>query len=116
MYGVVAPDFRVYDESPQFLNPPHYGAAKAGVIQLTKYYSSFLGRDNITVNAITPGPFPSSAVQEDSDFINHLKNKTALGRVGEPEDLAGAFVFLLSDAANYITGQNIIVDGGWTTT
>lgn len=116
MYGVVAPDFGVYDDSPQYLNPPHYGAAKAGVLQLTKYYSSFLGRDDITVNAVTPGPFPSLAVQEDSGFVSRLENKTVLGRIGKPEDLAGAFVFLLSNAANYITGQNIIVDGGWTTT
>lgn len=115
MYGMVAPDFRIYDESPQFLNPPHYEAAKAGVIQLTKYFASYLGKNNITVNAVIPGTFPSVDVQKDSKFINQLSDKTCLGRVGKPEDLAGVFVFLSSDAANYITGQNFIVDGGWTT-
>ncbi len=114
MYGMVAPDFKVYEEAPQFLNPPHYGAAKAGVIQLTKYYASYLGKYNIQVNTVTPGPFPSKAVQKDKAFIKSLKRKTVLGRIGEPHDLGGAFVFLSSRAADYITGQNIVVDGGWT--
>lgn len=114
MYGMVAPDFSVYDESPGFLNPPHYGAAKAGVLQLTRYYASYLGKDNITVNTVTPGPFPSENVSKDKAFISRLSEKTCLGRVGKPEDLAGIFVFLASDAANFITGQNFVVDGGWT--
>lgn len=114
MYGVVAPDFMIYDESPAYLNPPHYGAAKAGVIQLTKYYASYLGGHNIQVNAVTPGPFPSENVQKDRNFIKKLSEKTLVKRIGKPEDLAGTFVFLSSDAADFITGQNIIVDGGWT--
>jgi len=114
MYGVVAPQFEVYDEFPQFLNPPHYGAAKAGIIQLTKYYASYLGQFGINVNTVTPGPFPSIPVQKEIGFVEALKRKTCLDRIGNPEDLAGAFVFLASEASNYITGQNIIVDGGWT--
>lgn len=114
MYGVVAPDFSIYDESPQFLNPPHYGAAKAAVIQLTKYYASYLGKLNVQVNAVTPGPFPSDTVQKNNVFMEQLKSKTCLNKIGMPEDLAGIFTFLSSDAANYITGQNFIVDGGWT--
>lgn len=114
MYGLVAPQFEVYDDYPQFLNPPHYGAAKAGVIQLTRYYASFLGKNGINVNAITPGPFPSDAVQATEGFVDALAKKTCLNRVGKPEDLVGAFVLLASDASNYITGQNLVVDGGWT--
>ena len=114
MYGVVAPQFEVYDDYPEFLNPPHYGAAKAGVIQITKYYASYLGKHNINVNTITPGPFPSDKVKENKGFIKALAEKTCLGRVGLPEDLAGCFVFLASNAADYITGQNFVVDGGWT--
>lgn len=114
MYGMVAPDFSIYEESPGFLNPPHYGAAKAGVLQLTRYYASYLGKSGITVNAVTPGPFPSDGAMEDGGFIEKLSSKTILGRVGRPEDVAGVFVFLASDAANYITGQNLVVDGGWT--
>ncbi len=81
---------------------------------LPRYYASYLGKDHITVNAVTPGPFPSDGVQNDEGFVNRLSAKNPLGRIGKPEDLAGAFVFLASDAANYITGQNIVVDGGWT--
>jgi gluconate 5-dehydrogenase len=115
MYGMVAPDFEVYRNHPNFLNPPHYGAAKAGVIQLTKYYASYLGRFNINVNAVTPGPFPSNEVKKSQDFVESLSEKTCLGRIGLPEDLGGAFVFLASNASDYVTGQNIVVDGGWTT-
>jgi NAD(P)-dependent dehydrogenase (short-subunit alcohol dehydrogenase family) len=114
MYGLVAPDFSIYDDSPIFLNPPHYGAAKAGVLQLTRYFASYLGKFDILVNSVTPGPFPSDFVQQDRKFIDKLEKKTLLGRIGKPEDLAGVFVFLASDAANYITGQNFVVDGGWT--
>lgn len=114
MYGVVAPQFEIYNEFPQFLNPPHYGAAKAGIIQLTKYYASYLGKWGVCVNAVTPGPFPSEPVQESTGFVKELEGKTSLNRIGKPEDLAGAFVFLASDTSNFITGQNIIVDGGWT--
>lgn len=114
MYGLVAPDFHVYDDFPEFLNPPHYGVAKAGVLQLTRYYASYLGKRGITVNTVTPGPFPSPEVQESQEFITQLAEKTCLGRVGAPEEIAGVFVFLASDASNFITGQNFIVDGGWT--
>ncbi|SFG62533.1 SDR family oxidoreductase [Pedobacter insulae] len=114
MYGIVAPQFEVYEGFPSFLNPPHYGAAKAGVIQMTKYYASYLGHLNINVNTITPGPFPSNSVKVNEGFIKALESKTCLNKIGEPEDLAGAFVFLASDASNFITGQNLIIDGGWT--
>jgi NAD(P)-dependent dehydrogenase (short-subunit alcohol dehydrogenase family) len=115
MYGVVAPDFGVYEDSPEYLNPPHYGAAKAGIIQLTKYYASYLGDLNILVNSVTPGPFPSETVQRNKTFIAALEKNTLLNRIGKPEDLAGIFTFLSSDASSFITGQNFIVDGGWTT-
>jgi NAD(P)-dependent dehydrogenase (short-subunit alcohol dehydrogenase family) len=115
MYGVVAPDFEVYDDFPEYLNPPHYGTSKAGIIQLTKYYASYLGKHGVTVNTVTPGPFPSNSVQQSEVFINALRKKTLLNKIGTPEDLAGSFVFLASDASNFITGQNIIIDGGWTT-
>lgn len=114
MYGVVAPDFDIYQDFPESTNPPHYGAAKAGIVQLSKYYASLLGKDGITVNTVTPGPFPSESVQQKTKFIDNLSKKTSLGRIGKPEDLAGAFVYLASDAAAYVTGQNIVVDGGWT--
>ena len=113
MYGLVSPDFSIYEGNP-YLNPPHYGAAKAGVIQLTKYYASYLAKYGVRVNAISPGPFPSEKVQEDKVFIKRLSAKNPLGRIGSPEELKGVLVFLSSEASSYITGQNIVVDGGWT--
>ncbi|PKV62710.1 SDR family NAD(P)-dependent oxidoreductase [Pontibacter ramchanderi] len=114
MYGMVSPDFSIYDESPAFLNPPHYGAAKAGVLQLTRYFACYLGKHNITVNAVTPGPFPSEQVQQNEVFVEQLKRKNPLGRIGQPDDLKGAFVYLASDASSFMTGQNMVLDGGWT--
>lgn len=114
MYGMVSPDFSLYSESPAFLNPPHYGAAKAAVIQLTKYFAWYLGSEGIRVNAISPGPFPSPAVQADQGFVDRLSSKTALKRIGRPDDLAGAVVFLTSAASSYVTGHTLVVDGGWT--
>jgi len=114
MYGMVAPDFSIYESAPQYLNPPHYGAAKAGLLQLTRYLASLLGKENIRVNALTPGPFPSSEVAKNTSFVNALAKKTVLKRVGKPEDLQGAIIWLCSNASSFVTGQNIVIDGGWT--
>lgn len=113
MYGHVAPDYRMY-VGTNHANPPSYGAAKAGVIQLTKYLASFLAPHGIRVNAISPGPFPFSDILSNDDFIGALKAKTMLNRIGQPEDLKGPIALLCSDAAGFMTGQNICVDGGWT--
>ncbi len=114
MYSMVAPDFSVYKKFPNYLNPSVYGAAKAGVIQLTKYYASYLAEQNVLVNAVSPGPFPNLEVQKDREFIKQLNEKTLLNRIGNPEELVGAFIYLCSNASSYMTGQNIVVDGGWT--
>jgi len=114
MYGMVSPDFRIYDGFEQFMSPPHYGAAKAGVIQITRYYAVKLAEKGIRVNCISPGPFPSEFVQQFGGFVGNLKSKVPLGRIGSPEELKGALVFLASDASSFITGHNLVVDGGWT--
>lgn len=116
MYGMVAPDFSIYESAPQYLNPPHYGVAKAGLLQLTRYLASLLGKENIRVNALSPGPFPSPQVSENASFVEALTNKTVLKRVGTPNDLQGAIIWLSSNASAFVTGQNIVVDGGWTIT
>ncbi len=114
MYGVVSPDLRVYN-TPTGSNPPFYGAAKAALLQLSRYAACELAPERIRVNAISPGPFPSPAVQSaDPAFIQRLEAKVPLGRIGVPREVAGAVVFLASPAASYITGANLMVDGGWT--
>jgi NAD(P)-dependent dehydrogenase (short-subunit alcohol dehydrogenase family) len=113
MYGHVAPDYRLYD-SEKFANPPSYGAAKAGVIQMTKYVASFLSPHGIRANCISPGPFPFESTQrENPQFIERLAAKNPLNRIGRPYEIKGAAVLLCSDAGSYITGQNVCVDGGW---
>ncbi|MDN3555240.1 SDR family oxidoreductase [Halomonas maura] len=112
MYGHVAPDYRLYDGTDH-ANPPSYGAAKAGVLQFTRYLASFLSPDAIRVNAISPGAFPHAVTQENRAFMERLESKAPVGRLGQPQDLKGAIALLASDAGAYITGQNLCVDGGW---
>ncbi len=113
MYGVVSPDPRVYGAVPP--NPPFYGAAKGALLQLTRYLACEWAPRKIRVNAISPGPFPAPAVgKSHPDFVARLADRVPLGRVGNPEEVAGPVVFLASDAASFVTGANIPVDGGWT--
>jgi len=112
MYGHIGPDYRIYD-GKEFANPPSYGAAKAGVIQFTKYLASFLSPYGIRVNALSPGAYPHPLTQKHEGFMQRLASKNPMNRIGQPEDLKGAVALLCSDAGSYITGQNLCVDGGW---
>jgi NAD(P)-dependent dehydrogenase (short-subunit alcohol dehydrogenase family) len=114
MYGHIGPDYRIYD-GKEFANPPSYGAAKAGVIQFTKYLASFLSPHGIRVNALSPGAFPHPPTQKHEEFMQRLASKNPMNRIGQPEELKGAVALLCSDAGSYITGQNLCVDGGWAT-
>lgn len=114
MYGHVAPDYRLYEGVPQ-ANPPSYGAAKAGVIQLTKYLASFLAADGVRANCISPGPFPfEEVINQYPEFKQRLCSKNPMGRLGKSHEIKGTVALLCSDASSYMTGQNICVDGGWT--
>ena len=122
MYGVVVPHPSLYEGTEKF-NPPGYSMAKAGLLQFTRYAASFLGPE-VRVNAMSPGAIPNletvsdNAVdaQRERDFIQRLTDRTLLKRVGHPNDLTGPLVFLASDASAYVTGHNLVVDGGWTVT
>jgi NAD(P)-dependent dehydrogenase (short-subunit alcohol dehydrogenase family) len=113
MYGMVSPDPAIYGES-KFNSPANYGAGKAAVIQFTKFCAVHLAKYKIRVNAVSPGPFPSPSVQMNKTFISKLVEKVPLKRIGHPSELNGVIVLLCSEASSYITGQNISVDGGWT--
>ncbi|HQV29471.1 MAG TPA: SDR family oxidoreductase [Thermoflexales bacterium] len=114
MYGVVASYPHVYDNLPVH-SPPNYHALKGAVVHLTRHLAVYWAESGIRVNAISPGPFPTAAIEARMPtFIPRLAEKVPLGRIGQPEDLKGLIVLLCSDASAYITGQNILVDGGWT--
>lgn len=115
MYGIVSPYLAVYEPPCEAsLIPVNYSAGKASVIQMTRYFGTYLIDRKIRVNSISPGPFPSPKVQENKVFADRLREKNPSHRLGDPEDLKGAVLFLASDASNYVVGQNIQVDGGWT--
>jgi NAD(P)-dependent dehydrogenase (short-subunit alcohol dehydrogenase family) len=119
MYARVAPSPRLY-AGTDFINPPGYSAAKAGLLALTRYTASFWGADGVRANAILPGPFSNTeeagpnSVRESDPFLERLKERTCLGRTGQPHELVGALLFLASDASSYVTGHELVVDGGWT--
>ncbi len=114
MYGVVGSYPEAYTDLPTN-SPPNYHALKGGVVHLTRHLAVYWAREGIRVNTISPGPFPKPETHTQLPaFIERLEAKTPVGRMGRPEDLKGAVVLLASAAGAYITGQNLLVDGGWT--
>jgi NAD(P)-dependent dehydrogenase (short-subunit alcohol dehydrogenase family) len=109
IYGVVAPDQRIYGESGTN-SPLVYGMTKAALIQMTRYLATFWA-PRIRVNCLTPGGLFN---HQDEQFIGQYVAKTPLGRMAGADDLKGAILFLASDASAWVTGQNLVVDGGWT--
>ncbi len=115
MYGLVAPDPRNY-QPPMTPNPIDYGASKAALMQMARYFAAHYGPAGIRFNCVVPGPFPNAATQQKSpDFVRTLAGKTALGRIGRNDEVVGPTLFLLTDSASYVTGHSLVVDGGWTT-
>jgi len=111
IYGFMAPRFELY-EGTDFTSPVEYSAIKGGLLSLTKYLASYLGKHDIRVNALSPGGVYNN---QPESFVSQYASKTIIGNgMAEPDDLTGALVFLLSNASKYITGQNIVVDGGWS--
>jgi NAD(P)-dependent dehydrogenase (short-subunit alcohol dehydrogenase family) len=110
IYGVVGNDFSIY-EGTKIKTAPAYSAIKGGLINLTRYLASAYGRQNIRFNCVSPGGIFD---HQDEKFVRAYESKVPLKRMGNPDDIAPVVSFLLSDDSKYITGQNIIVDGGWT--
>jgi NAD(P)-dependent dehydrogenase (short-subunit alcohol dehydrogenase family) len=110
IYGVVAPDFSIYEGTPLTM-PVAYSAIKGGVIAFSKYMATYYAKHNIRVNCISPGGIFD---KQPESFVEKYIAKTPLGRMGTPKDMVGAVLYLASDASLYVTGHNLIVDGGWT--
>ena len=110
IYGVVSSDPRIYGTSRRN-NSEVYSISKAGVIQLTKYMAAHFGHINIQTNSISPGGVYN---RQSEDFVRNYESKTPTNRMANPEDLHSTLLFLLSTSSNYVNGQNIVVDGGFT--
>jgi len=113
IYGVVGPNRTLYEGMENVPNSVVYGVIKGGIIQMTRYLASLYGPHGVRVNAVSPGGIEDSKNQP-KEFIERYSHRVPLGRMGTPEDIAPAVAFLLSDDARYITGHNLLVDGGWT--
>jgi NAD(P)-dependent dehydrogenase (short-subunit alcohol dehydrogenase family) len=110
VYGVVGPNQHIYEGS-QFNTPPVYSASKAGVLGLTRYLATYWADKGIRVNSITPG----GVFRDHKDpFLKNYCARVPMGRMAEQDELRGAVVYLASGASSYVTGHNLIVDGGWT--
>jgi NAD(P)-dependent dehydrogenase (short-subunit alcohol dehydrogenase family) len=111
LYASIAPEPAFYDHLPGFLKPPAYGASKAGVLHLTRYFARLWGPHGVRVNAISPGGVEGG---QDEAFLAKYTARVPLGRMARTDDLGGPLVFLASDASRYVTGHELRVDGGFT--
>ena len=110
IYGVVGNDLTIYENTSINTAAP-YSAIKGGVINFSRYLASYYGRQGVRVNCVSPGGIFDN---QHETFVANYEKKVPMGRMGNPDDIAPAVTFLLSNEAKYITGQNLIVDGGWT--
>lgn len=113
IYGITGPDQRLYESlgEPRQYKPVYYSVSKAGVLGLTKYIASYYEGTEIRCNALTPGGVERG---HDQAFKDAYGSRTVLGRMAFPHEMKGAVVFLASEASSYMTGTNLVVDGGWT--
>ena len=111
MYGIVGSYPDAYEGVCNY-SPASYHALKGGIIHMTRHLAVYWAEDKIRVNCLSPGPFPSDKAP--AEMVGRLCTKSPMKRMGTPDELKGALLLLASDAGSYITGQNIVVDGGWT--
>ncbi len=111
IYGMVGNDFNIYENTNGMTSPPAYSAIKGAIINYTRYLASYLGKYNIRVNTVSPGGVFN---HQHTNFVKQFESKVPLKRMASPDDIAPSVAFLLSNESSYITGHNLVVDGGWT--
>ena len=111
IYGSLSPDFRIYGKNDNF-NSEIYGATKAGVIQLTKYYSVILTKHNININCLSPGGIFNDDKPQERNFVKKYSSRIPKNRMAKIDDIYTGILFLTSDKSNYVSGQNLMIDGG----
>jgi len=111
MYGLVGSYPDAY-EGVSVASPVQYHTLKGGILQMTRHLAVYWAKDNVRVNCLSPGPFPSDLPPR--EMVRRLETKSPMKRMGRPEELIGPLLLLASSAGSYITGQNLVVDGGWT--
>ncbi len=115
IYGIMGTDHRIYEGSNRSgnrtNNPASYSASKGAILSLTKYLATYWSRKGVRVNALSPGGIENA---QNTEFINEYSKRVPIGRMAKPTELVGALIFLASDESSYVTGQNIVVDGGLT--
>lgn len=114
LYASVSPDAKMYDHiqmDPPFIKPPAYGASKAGLVNLTRYFATHLAPQGVRVNALSPGGIAGG---QDPEFVAKFSARVPLGRLGDASELVQPLLFLATDASSYVTGVNLKVDGGFT--
>jgi|688.fasta_scaffold252043_3 NAD(P)-dependent dehydrogenase (short-subunit alcohol dehydrogenase family) len=110
VYGVVGPDFGVY-RSTEMTMPAAYSAIKGGVVNFTRYLASYYGRQGVRVNCVSPGGVFDGQPEA---FVKQYGERVPMGRMARPDEISPAVVFLLSEQSSYVTGHNLMIDGGWT--
>ena len=110
IYGLIAPDFTIY-EGTEMTMPAAYSAIKGGLNNLTRYLASYYGKYQVRINTISPGGIYDN---QPESFVNNYNNKVPLKRMGTPKDIVSAVFYLLTDESSYVTGHNLVVDGGWS--
>ena len=110
IYGILGPQFSVYKGTKMTVAAP-YSAIKGGIINFTRYLASYYGKYNIRVNCVSPGGVYD---KQNKLFIKQYKDRTPLGRMADKEDIIGGALYMASDASKYVTGHNLIIDGGWS--
>lgn len=113
-YGLTGPDQRIYENSSdaeRFFKPVDYSVTKAGALGFTRALAAFFQNTKVRVNALSPGGVDNNL---DADFVKRYASRTVLGRMARADEYRGAMLFLCSDASSYMTGANLVIDGGWT--